>query len=155
MQGYDDGVMVALLPTFSERAQVELPHMTLVYAGRKSELSSQSINALGKAASSIAMFTRPVTMRTLTKDVFGDGSGGNPKVDVLRFHPNLEVVKMRDSLQDWDTSKFPFRPHMTVGPEGSWQEEIPRFVAFDKVCFVVGDDKQEFHMNALTGVDYG
>lgn len=151
MDGINDKVMVALLPVFSDGMQVDLPHMTLVYAGRTSDLSPSDLDGLSKAASSIAMFSRPVTMRTLTKDVFGEGTEDSPKVDVLRFHPNLDVVKMRGLVDDWDASDFPFRPHMTIGPEGSWMGEIPRIVAFDKVCFAVGTNRQEFQLSRTLG----
>lgn len=154
MDGINDKVMVALLPVFSDGMQTDLPHLTLVYAGRTDVLSPSDLDGLSKAASSIAMFSRPVTMRTLTKDVFGDGTEGSPKVDVLRFHPNLEVIKMRNLVDDWDASDFPFRPHMAVGPEGSWVGEVPRIVAFDKVCFCVGTTRQEFQLSrTLGGVD--
>lgn len=151
MASTDDKVMVALLPVFPEGMQVDFPHMTLVYAGRTSALSPSDLDGLAKAASSIAMFSRPVTMRTLTKSVFGQGTDDNPMVDVLQFHPNLDVVKMRSTLDSWDASQFPFRPHMTIGPEGSWVGEVPRMIAFDKVCFAVGGQRQEFQLSRTLG----
>jgi len=140
----DDQVMVALLPLFSETYPVDYPHLTLVYAGRASELSTSDLDGLAKAAFSLAMVGRPVTLRTLMKDRFGSGTEDNPFVDVFRFHPNLDLVRMRSVVEDWNASEFPFKPHMTVGPEGSWTGEMPMMVAFTKVAFCVGDNRQEF-----------
>lgn len=143
----DDGVMVALLPIISDWANIDFPHLTLVYAGEKSKLATPTLDGLSKAAYSIAMLGTPVTLRTLTKDVFGDGSDDSPKVDVLRFHPNLDLLKMRAIVEDWNASQFPFNPHLTVGPEGSWNGIAPVMVAFDRVAFCIGDKRQEFHMS--------
>jgi 2'-5' RNA ligase len=140
----DDLVMVALIPFNTDLMKVTYPHLTLVFAGKASDLSPSDLDGLAKAASSIAMFSRPVTLRTLTKDVFGQGTIDDPKVDVLRFHPNLELLKMRSVVEDWNASQFPFNPHVTVGPEGSWMAELPSFVAFHKVAFCVGADHQDF-----------
>jgi 2'-5' RNA ligase len=154
MENGDDRVMVALLPIVSDWANIDFPHLTLAYAGRVSELPASSLDGLSKAALSIALLSRPVTLRTLTTDVFGEGTEDNPKVDVLRFHPNLDLLKMRAIVEDWDASKFPFNPHLTVGPEGTWNGIAPVMVAFDKVVFVVGDKHQEFHLSRTMGEDW-
>lgn len=146
MDVLNDGVMVALLPIMSDGMQTDFPHLTLVFAGASGDLTPTSLDGLAKAAASFATWCRPITLRVLTKSVFGEGTQDNPKVDVLQFHPNLDLVKMRSLVDDWDVSKFPFRPHMTVGPESSWQGTLPRFVAFDRVAFVNGNDRQEFMM---------
>lgn len=148
MQNFDDKVMVALLPTESSMwGQVDLPHLTLVYAGSKQDLSMLSLDGLSKAALAIALMNNPVTLSVLTKDVFGDGTEDSPKVDVLRFHTTLGLIRMREIVQDWNVSKHPFAPHMTVGPEGSWVNEVPRIVNFDRVAFVNGSQRQEFRMS--------
>jgi len=151
----DDGVMVALLPIISDWANIELPHLTLVYAGQVGELSASDLDGLSKAALSIALLCAPITLRTLTKDVFGEGTDDNPKVDVLRFHPNLELLKMRAIVEDWNASDFPFRPHLTVGPVGTWNSDAsPVMVAFDKVAFCTGNECQEFQLSRKFGGDY-
>lgn len=151
----DDPVMVALLPIMSDWANIDFPHLTLVYAGKKSELSPSNLDGLSKAALSIAMLGTPITLRTLMKDVYGEGTTDNPKVDVLRFHPNLDLLKMRAVVADWDASKFPFNPHLTVGPEGTWKfESSPVMIAFDVVCFSIGDERQEFRMSRRMADDY-
>jgi 2'-5' RNA ligase len=150
----DDKVMVALLPIISDWANIEFPHLTLVYAGKKSELAPSDLDGLSKAALSIAMLGTPITLRTLMKDEFGEGTEDNPKVDVLRFHPNLDLLKMRSIVQDWDASEFPFNPHLTVGPVGTWDfATSPVMVAFDVVCFSVGDERQDFRMSRRMGGD--
>lgn len=150
----NDGVMVALLPIMSDWANVDFPHLTLAYAGKASELSALDRDGMAKAALSIALLCPPVTMRILTKDVYGDGSDGNPKVDVVRFHPNSDLLKMREIVEEWDESKFTFHPHLTVGPEGTWNGILPMMVAFDRVCFCVGDQRQEFHLTSRPGGYY-
>jgi len=152
----DDKVMVALLPIISDWANIQLPHLTLVYAGKKTDLSASDMDGLSKAALSIATLCAPITLRTLVKDVFGEGTDDNPKVDVLRFHPNLELIKMRSLIQDWDASDFPFIPHLTVGPEGTWNaDSSPVMVAFDKVAICTGDECQAFQLaHYRDGRDY-
>lgn len=156
MDNVDDPVMVALVPIVSDGIQVDYPHLTLVYAGVASDLTTLSLDGLSKAALDIALLCNPLTLRVLTKDVFGEGTEDNPKVDVFRFHPNLELMKMRAIVEDWNASKFPFNPHITVGPEGSWQGAPPAMVAFDRVVFANGNERQEFNMSYLRGgIDYG
>jgi len=152
----DDQVMVALLPIMSDWANIEFPHLTLVYAGRKSELSPSDMDGLAKAAFAIAMMGTPITLRTLTKDVFGEGTDDSPKVDVLRFHPNLALLKMWNTVKEWNASDFDYEPHLTVGPEGTWDSKSsPVMVAFDVVCFCVGNERQEFRMSRRPdGDDY-
>src|SRR5688500_9807292 len=140
------GVMVALLPSYFDWPNVEFPHLTLVYAGEKSDVSASDLDSLSKATLSIALLSTPITLRTLTKDVYGEGTDDNPKVDVLRFHPNVDLLRMRAIVEDWNASKFPFSPHLTVGPEGTWNGVAPMMVAFDKVAFVVDGESQEFHL---------
>ncbi len=48
MNDFQDSVMVALLPTTSEWCHIELPHMTLVYAGEKKNLKATAFNDLAK-----------------------------------------------------------------------------------------------------------
>lgn len=151
MYEIEDHVMVALLPIFSDGMQVDYPHLTLVYAGKASTQTTQSLDGLAKAAASLAMLCRPITLRTLTKDVFGEGTEENPRVDVFRFHPNLDLLKMRTVVEDWNASQFPFNPHITVGDEGSWVGEVPRMIAFDKVSFAVGKNYQEFQLSRTMG----
>ena len=155
MADYEDDVMVALLPIHTDWANIEFPHLTLVYAGKKKDMSPSSLDGLSKAALSIAMLGTPVTLRTLMKDVFGNGTADSPKMDVLRFHPNLDLLKMRSLVQDWDASEHPFNPHLTVGPVGTWDfSSSPVMVAFDVVCLAVGNERQEFRMSRGRDMDY-
>jgi 2'-5' RNA ligase len=124
-----------------------MPHLTLVYAGRQSENDALALDGLSKTALSIALMNNPITLPTLTMDVFGDGTADQPKVDVIRFHTTLPLIKMREAVQSWNASKHMFNPHMTIGPEGSWLDAVPTSVSFDRVAFCNGDQKQEFRMN--------
>lgn len=51
MDGYNNSVMIALLPTTSDWCSLELPHMTLVYAGEIKDLPTYAFNELAKDAS--------------------------------------------------------------------------------------------------------
>jgi 2'-5' RNA ligase len=147
MLNFNDKVMVALLPGPEwARPDGELSHLTLVYAGKQDDNTLLSLDALSKMALSLALQNSPVVLPVLTKDVFGDGTDDSPKVDVIRFHTTLGLIRMREALQSWNASQHPFTPHMTVGPEGSWQGDLPFSITFDRVAFCNGDQHQEFRM---------
>jgi hypothetical protein len=56
----NDGVMIAFLPTTSDWCKIDLPHMTLVYAGKVSDLKPAEISDLTKDAASLASLASPV-----------------------------------------------------------------------------------------------
>jgi len=153
MLQFNDKVMVALLPGPNMvRADGELPHLTLVYAGSQDANTHMSLDGLSKMALSLALQNAPINLPVLTKDVFGEGTDDSPKVDVIRFHTTLGLIRMREAVQSWNASKHPFVPHMTIGPEGSWQGDLPFSVTFDRVGFFNGDQHQEFRMKTR-GID--
>lgn len=148
MQDYSDGVMIALLPTDSSWCELDLPHMTLVYAGTVDDLSPNDFNELGKAASNLAVLSKPIVVSVTKVDVFGNGE----KVDVLRLKPTPELLAMRAAVEAWNASEFPFRPHVTIGPEGSSiskRDILPRLVRFDRILVQFGEESLTFGLRHL------
>lgn len=145
MDDFKNSVMVALLPVGTSWSKIELPHMTLVYAGEIDDLDPSDFNKLAKDAASIASMNRPITLMVTDVEVFGD----NDKVDVLRFRSTTELDAMRHVVDSWDKSEFPFRPHATMGPVGTRmlvQQYIPEYVTFDRVLVGWGEQTLTFLM---------
>lgn len=138
-----DSVMIALLPTASEWCQIELPHMTLVYAGLVKDLKPTDFNALAKDAASIALLTGPFCLPVISKEVFGD----EEKVDVFRLRPTMELWALRRHVERWNASQHEFNPHVTIGPQNSFVEFPPRHVCFDRVVLGWGDEIIPFHLS--------
>jgi 2'-5' RNA ligase len=142
-----DGVMVALLPVTDEWSKIELPHMTLVYAGTIGELAASVQNTLAKACSELALLSKPLTLRVMGKEIFGDGSGDNPYVDVFTLRPSPELLAMRSFLEAFNASDFPFTPHVTIGPEGTFIEFQPGYIGFERLLLQWGDEQMVFKLS--------
>lgn len=136
------GVMIGLLPIISDWSQLEVPHMTLVYAGEVKDLPATAFNELAKDAASLAQLSRPITLKVKGPEVFG--TPPDPKVDVLLLQPSTELWAMRRTLEKWNASQHPFVPHVTVGPQGSIIMNRPDYIAFDKVCVGWGNEYLTF-----------
>lgn len=132
--------MIALLPIVSDWCKIELPHMTLVYAGELETLQPTEFNEMAKDAASLSMLSSPITLRVSGVETFGD----TDKVDVLRFVPSSEVLAMRRAVEHWNASEFPFKPHATIGPVGSFVQYPPTYVAFDRIAVAWGDELLTF-----------
>lgn len=139
-----DGVMIALLPITSDWCKIDYPHMTLVFAGKVDELVPTEFNEMAKDAASIAMLSSPLYLRVTGKQVFGDGSEDNPHVDVFTLLATPELQAMRRQVEQWNKSEFPFTPHVTIGPAGSFVESPPAYLAFDRIVVGWGDEYLTF-----------
>jgi 2'-5' RNA ligase len=139
MDAFETSVMIALLPTTSEWCQIDLPHMTLVYAGEIPDLKPTVHNDLAKATIALAMACHPVTVDVLGRDVFGDND--QDQVEVLLLNPSPELVAMRSMVQLWDVSEHPFNPHVTIGPVGIIVKNIPSTITFDRIMVGWGNDQ--------------
>lgn len=142
MDDNQDKVMVALLPTTSDWAQIDIPHMTLVYAGEIKDLQASDQNELAKDAASIAMLSAPVALRVTGLEVFG--SDPREKVNVFRLQPSPEIWSMRRSLERWNGSKHDFSPHVTIGPAHQPPAMTPSYIGFDRICVGWGNDYLTF-----------
>lgn len=150
-----DGVMIALLPTSSDWCNIELPHLTLVYAGTTADLKTTDFNELAKDAASLAMLSRPIFLRVLGVEVFGD----TEKVNALKLQPSSELWAMRRFVEDWNASSFPFNPHCTIGPpssptQGYLEDPAPRALGFDRIYVGFGEQNLTFLMNGARTSSY-
>lgn len=143
MPDTNTNVMIALLPINSDWCRIELPHLTLVSAGEMKDLKPSALNALAKDAASIAMLARPLTLQVLGRDRFGQD---DEAVDVLKLRKSTSLEAMRNFVESWNASQYPFNPHVTIGPPGTMIESIPSFIAFDRVMLAWGDDHITFLM---------
>lgn len=138
-----DGVMIALLPSgSSEWCHIELPHMTLVYAGVVDDLPPTAFNELAKDSASIAMLSGPIGLQVIARETFGE----NKDTDVYRLRPSPELWAMRRSVERWNASQHSFNPHVTIGPIGTFVEFPPRYVHFDRIVVEWGDEQLPFSL---------
>lgn len=136
--------MIALLPITTDWCRIELPHLTLVYAGEIEDLQPGQFNEMAKDASALAMLSNSIHLKTKGTDVFG--GEGEEKVDVIKLQPSSELWAMRRAVENWDESEFPFNPHVTIGPIGSSMslEMMPGYIAFDRIMVAWGDEYLTF-----------
>lgn len=141
MDEFQKSVMIALLPTSTEWCTIDLPHLTLVYAGEIGDgLTASDFNAMAKDASSLAMLAPPIALKVMGIEVFGD----EKPVDVLRLAPTPEIQAMYNMVAEWDDNEFEFNPHVTIGPVGSRPEFPPMYLEFDRVLLAWGDEQLTF-----------
>ena len=137
MKDFKESVMIALIPVEAGWCQTELPHMTLVYAGKISDLNPRTFNEMGKTVLDIARKFAPPVLVVDEPDVFGGVEDGYVDVLVLKRTPDID--EMRSLVDIWNVSKHPFNPHVTVGPAGSLDGDIPTRVAFQSIMVAWGD----------------
>jgi len=136
MNEFSNSVMIALLPTTSYWCHIELPHLTLVYVGQIEDLTPVTHNELAKAAMSLAMMNHPFSLDVLDADILGD----EDKVEVLLLRPSTSLLGMRQTVERWNASQYPFNPHVTVGPIGSLGDVLPQSITFDRIMVAWGDE---------------
>lgn len=142
MSESEEGVMIALLPTTNDWCKIDVPHMTLVYAGKKKDLSPSVFNELGKDACSIASLSGPIGLRVTGVDVMG--GEGEDKVNVLTLMPSPELWAMRRQLEKWNASEHPFKPHATIGPVEPFIQNNPGYLTFDRIAVGWGGEYLTF-----------
>lgn len=133
--------MLALLPTDTEWCKIELPHLTLVYAGLKSDLPVTAFNDLAKDAAMLAALSPGIGLRVVAREQFGPNGD---LVDVFRLQPTTELWAMRRAVERWNKSEFPFNPHVTIGPSGTIVDIVPRGLYFDRLYVGWGDESLTF-----------
>ncbi len=140
--------MIALLPITSDWCHIDLPHMTLVYAGEIKDLQSTDFNQMAKDAAALAMLSRPLTLQVLNREQFGNWSeNSSDACDVYRLRPSSELMAMRHTVEGWNASEWPFNPHVTIGPPGTVVEMQPNYLAFDRVMVAWGQESLTFRLN--------
>lgn len=142
-----NGIMIALLPITTDWCQIDLPHMTLVYAGTIDQHKPTDFNELAKDAASLAMLSNCITIRTTGIDIFGTEP---EKVNVIKLMPTPELWAMRRFVEHWNASDFPFTPHCTIGEVGTQLPQyVPPMLAFDRVICSWGTDNITFRMSGF------
>lgn len=136
----DESVMIALLPTTTEWCKIDLPHMTLVYAGLMKDLKPTKFNEIAKDAAMLAMLVNPITLPIVSREVFGD----EDKVDVFRLQESSELLAMRRAVESWNVSAHSFKPHVTIGPVGTFTEYPPSHLSFDRIMVGWGSERLTF-----------
>lgn len=150
MDDFSESVMIALLPITSDWCRIELPHLTLVYVGEKKDLKLSVFNELAKDASTLAMLSNPLMLKVMGVEMFGDF--GSEKVDILRLQPNPELWSMRRVVEKWNASEFPFQPHCTIGPSGVYRQDIPTYLAFNRIMVGWGKEYITFDLSNKSSV---
>lgn len=144
MEDYSGSVMIALLPITSDWCKIELPHLTLVYCGETKDLNPTDFNDIAKDASMLATLSTPLTLRVMGVELFGRGD--EEKVDVLRLQATPDLMAMRRAVEKWNSSEYPFKPHCTIGPQGSFIDP-PRYLAFNRILVGWGEETITFSIN--------
>ena len=139
-----DGVMIAFLPTAADWSKTNIPHMTLVYAGSKADLSPTDFNNICKDASSLALLASPFYL--VAKGVQQLGPPDD-RVSVLALQPTPDLWAMRKFVEKWNKSEFPFSPHISIGPATDFIDGgTPRSVGFDRLYVGYGDENVTFNL---------
>lgn len=143
MDEHKQGVMVALRPITTDWAAVALPHLTLVYAGEKPELKPTDFNELAKTTASMSMEFPRLQLYTNGLDQFGEEG---QEVDVIKLLANAQLGQMRQRVLSWNKSQWPFTPHVTIGPAGTFKlgMVLPLAIAFDRILLSWGEDELNF-----------
>lgn len=141
MDTIQDDAMVALLPQTDEWCKVDPAHTTLIYLGKVKDLDPIVKQTLTKLISSIAIVTNPFPVKITGQEVFGT----DEKVEVFRLVITPELSSLRNLLETWDDSEFPiFKPHATIGPEGTTVQDPPLFLMFDRIMLGWGEERITF-----------
>jgi 2'-5' RNA ligase len=143
MSEFDTSVMIALLPTTTDWCHIDLPHMTLVYAGEVKDLNHADHNEMAKLSLDLALACEPFSLVVMGVDVFGDEED---PVEVLVLRKDPEVLAMHSVVKHWDKSKHPFNPHVTVGQVGTTGLNVPDSIAFDRIAVCWGKSKLTYRL---------
>lgn len=137
---HDQSVMIALLPSTSEWCKLKVPHLTLVYCGEidVDELRLSMFNELAKDALSLAIACPSITLEVLDYEILGEGED---RVDTFLLRPTPSLLAMRKAVEQWNRSSWVgFTPHVTIGPVGSFDGNIPEEITFDRIMVSWGTE---------------
>jgi 2'-5' RNA ligase len=117
--------------------------MTLVFAGPIDGAPESLHKDLLFSTSLLAAVMRPFSLIALGVEKFGEGVD---MVDVLRLIPTPELLTARTAVESMNKSSFStYKPHVTIGPVGSADDQsrlfgLPLSVYFDRVVACWGDE---------------
>ncbi len=145
MDNQGNSIMVAVLPKTSDWCKLELPHTTIVYGGEVASSKPTMFNELAKLASVVAESTSEFLAKVKGVETFGE----DEKVSVLVLEKTDELVRLRQKFEKWDDSDFTvYRPHATIGPEGTVINPVPLYLVFDRLAVVWGDQILSFRLKS-------
>lgn len=140
--------MVSLLPNNGWWSKLEIPHLTLVFAGKIDQLQASQFNNMAKDAASIAMMQPRFSVKVIGTDVFG--SNGDEEVDVFTLQKTPELMAMRRFLEKYNKSDYvEFKPHVTIGPAGGGIPQIPDIIIFDRINVAWGNEYMTFWLRKV------
>ena len=143
MDDFSQSVAVMLLPTWTEWSTLKLPHLTLVYVGEIPNLSNTVRGELMREAQRISVQQAVLALDVTGRDVFGD----EHKVDVLTFPLTPALARARMRLERFNASQYPFKPHATVGPQGSiLNVPYTNRITFDRIAVGWGEDRTVYRL---------
>lgn len=146
-KAFNDSVMIALLPTTTDWCKIELPHMTLVFAGKKQDHEDGTYNEIAKDAASIAMVSSRLTCEVIERTTMGGNwKPDEPQCDVYRLRASDELLAMRNFVERWNASEWPFNPHVTIGSVGTPVEYPPKYITFDRIGVFWGNESLKFRL---------
>lgn len=169
-----DKAMIAFLPTNGSWCKQDLPHMTLVFAGKITDRPLSEFNEMAKDAISAARIVKSFSLNVVGVETLGDAG---EEVDALMLFPTPQLLVAYNSVAArWDQSEFKnnYLPHATIGPAGSAYAQgyptvntddpindnsynqrrrntLPASLYFDRLAVCWGDDKMIF---SLSEFDY-
>lgn len=137
---YSESAMIAFLPSdgYHDVTDIDLPHMTLVYAGENLPLSG--FNEMAKDAAMLASFVKPFWLVVKARERFGD----NHDVDAFSLRPTPTLWSIRRVVERWNKSEHPFKPHVTIGSPDVRIENPPKSIGFDRLLAKRGEDNLVF-----------
>lgn len=145
MSNHDNSIMVAVLPKTTDWCKLELPHTTIVYGGEVASSKQTMFNELAKLASVVAGNTSEFLAKVQGVDTFGE----DEKVSVLVLEKTDELLRLRQKFEKWDDSGFStYKPHATIGPEGTVINPVPLYLVFDRLAVVWGDQILSFRLKS-------
>lgn len=143
MDNQGNSIMVAVLPKTSDWCKLELPHTTIVYGGEVTSSKPTMFNELAKLASVVAESTSEFLAKVTGVETFGE----DERVSVLVLEKTDELLRLRKTFEKWDDSDFSvYKPHATIGPEGTVINPVPLYLVFDRLAVVWGDQILSFKL---------
>lgn len=132
------GTMVALVPSDGSWCHQDDPHVTLVYAGELAP-DDPTIERLLGICRELASQTHVMAVPVTGTAVFGEGED---QVDVLTLEKTPELAQLRAVLEWANGSQYTdYKPHATIGPVGSANDDLPDQLVLTSLWMVTGNDE--------------
>lgn len=128
---YDHHAMVALLPSNNYFSGVEMPHLTLVYLGKLSDLKQEVFQEVVYKVSHLASLISPFNVTGHKLEVLGPPGD---QVEALTFKKHPKLSALRYFLEEYNASEYKeFKPHITINKRNEETFALPDIVNFEKM----------------------